>query len=154
MPARSSRTPSSSARLLAAAATGAVLVLALAACGGDSSTGAPAAGQRGAGAGRFAADPTVRACLKTHGVAQPAGGARVRPPGGPRITTNGQPQPQQPTTTAPGRRRQARRDPAQFAKLRAALKACGVQPPTGRPGGPPAGAPPAPTQTAPSAATS
>jgi hypothetical protein len=138
------------ARRLVAIASGLLLVLGLAACGGDSQGAAAPAGQRGQGPFGIAQDPQVRACLKTHGVTLPARGRRSGPPpgAGPRTTTGAQ------TTTGapPPRPRGPRRDPAQFAKLQAALKACGVSAPAGRRGTARGGPPP--TQTAPSAGTS
>ncbi|MEA2155262.1 MAG: hypothetical protein QOE11_1402 [Solirubrobacteraceae bacterium] len=124
------------------------LVLALAACGGGSSQSASSPGAAGGqarpgGRGGFAAaqDPKVQACLKQQGVTLPAparrGGApgagtgtNTRPPAG----VGGRP---------PGGQQ---RDPAQFAKLRAALAKCGVQLPS-RPGGPPGGPGQTPTST-------
>jgi hypothetical protein len=119
------------------------LVLALAACGGGSSPSGAAGGrQRGPGGGGFAAarDPKVQACLKQQGVALPArrGGGR---PGTGAATT-----PRPPTGTTARPPGGVRGDPAQFAKLRAALAKCGVQLPDRGPGGP--GAPAqAPTST-------
>jgi hypothetical protein len=136
---------------------------ALAACGGGSaSAGAAssaAAGQRAGGGRGFVRDPMVRACLAKQGITLPArrggGGARGyrgTPPTGtiPRPPTGADARP--PTGTnarppgGPGR------DPAQFAKLRAALKKCGVQPRGGGPGGRPPTRPRAPAK--PTATTS
>jgi hypothetical protein len=131
--------------------------LALAACGSDSTTSGSAttspASTPGPGIGRgFAQDPRVRACLQKQGITLPArrpGGAGGRRFGGapPTGTTT---TPRTGTNARPGSR--GSRDPAQFAKLQAALKNCGVQMRGGRPGGaPPNGAP---AQTTPSASAS
>jgi hypothetical protein len=141
------------ARPLAAGALLLGLVLALAACGGASSpSSSSTAGQqqqrRRGGGFAVARDPKVQACLKAQGVALPAfGGRRGRPPGTGTTTV-----PQRPPTGTNARPPAGRvpRDPAQFAKLRAALAKCGVQLPQRGPGGPPGapGAPgPAPTGT-------
>lgn len=127
------------------------LLLALSACGSDSSSSASTNAsstnggpQQRRGGGFFAQSATVRACLKKQGVALPDRATRRGgPPGA--TTTNGRP-----PAGANGRRfGGVRRDPAQFAKLRAALKKCGVQTPSVRPdGGPPNGGTPAVPGTA------
>jgi hypothetical protein len=158
-------------------------LLTLAACGGGSkSTGttgttgttasAAAAAQRGTGRRGgfgFAQDPKVRACLQKQGVTLPARGAGR---GGPRNGTlpggaNGRPPDTRTgptgaagasgptvTTGSNGRPGGFRRDPAQFAKLQAAMKACGVQMPARRPGSGQAGPYGPQNQPAPSAGTS
>jgi hypothetical protein len=135
--------------------------LALAACGSDSTSSGSAttspASARGPGTGRgFAQDPTVRACLQKQGIALPARRPGGRPPGAGGRRYGGAPPtgttttPRTGTNARPGSR--GDRDPAQFAKLQAALKKCGVQMRGGRPGGaPPNGAP---AQATPSASTS
>lgn len=149
VPVCPSPTVGSSVRSLAAAAALLATGLALTACGGDAEGSGPASGQPPDRArGGLAADPQVRACLSKQGVTLPARGGRGgRPPGGrPPAGTNARP----PTgTTTQPRRGGPGRDPAQRAKLQAALKACGVAP-TDRRGPPTAGA--TPTQTVPSAA--
>lgn len=119
-------------------------VLALAACGGSSSKSAAAATPAGQGPGggrRFLRDPKVAACLKKQGVTLPTfrggPGRGGPPPAG--SGTNAQP----PTSTNPrppagrnGRRFGGPRgNPAQFAKMQAALKKCGVSLPNRRFGG-------------------
>jgi hypothetical protein len=125
------------------------LVMALAACGGSSSSGATpttgASGQR-PGGGLFAAarDPKVQACLKKAGVTlpnfggpPPGTGTRTAPPP-PATGTNARP-----PAGAGGRRfGGGGGDPAQFAKVRAAMAKCGVKLPAR-----PAGAPAAPATT-------
>jgi hypothetical protein len=145
--------------------------LVLAACGGASGSPSNAAfaGQRSR-RGFVAQTPKVRACLQKQGVTLPRGGGRFRgnggpPPAGtstlPRTGTNAQP-PSGAGGPPPGaggpppgaggpRRGGARRDPAQFAKLRAALKKCGVTPPARGPGAP---RPATPTSTTPSTTAS
>jgi hypothetical protein len=137
-------------------------LLTLAACGGGSKTtsttaSASTAAQRGTGRRGgfgFAQDPKVRACLQKQGVSLPTGGAgRGGPRYGARPTgANGRPPygrtgptgaagasgPTGPTGPN-GRPGGFRRDPAQFAKLQAAMKACGVQMPARRPGSGPTG---------------
>ncbi len=128
--------------LVVGAAVALALLVTLSACGddgGSSSNPAPTAGP-GAGRGFIAQDPKVRACLQKQGVTLPdrsAAGRRFR--GGPPTGTNAQP----PTGTngqrpprARGRPGGFRRDPAQFAKLQAALKKCGVTAPARGQGGP------------------
>jgi len=128
------------------ALVGALLAVGLAACGSSDSGGsatATNASARAGGARGFASDPKVAACLKKAGVTIPTGprNGGGRPPGTgtngqPPTGTNGQP----PTGTngqppADGRRRGGfGGDPAQFQKLRDALKQCGVDLPQGRPG--------------------
>jgi hypothetical protein len=112
--------------------------LGLAACGGGSPSSSASStttnpGARSGGFFSAARDPKVQACLKKQGVTLPNGRfrqgngqppARTTPNGAPRTTPNGQ---------RPG-------NSAQFQKLRAALQKCGVQLPTGPPGGaPPSG---------------
>ncbi len=106
--------------------------LGLVACGGGSSlTSAAQKVQQQAGQGRrggFFNDPTLRACLTKHGVTLPnfRAGRRFRPP-----TATNRTAPRRP----PSNGRRPNFDPARFAKLRAALAACGVTPPgQGAPG--------------------
>jgi hypothetical protein len=105
-------------------------------CGGSSSSDTSTTG---AGRGGFFQSATVRACLKKQGVALPSfprNGARRRPGGfgGPRTGT---------TPTRAPRGRFGGPGSARFAKLRKALRTCGVSF-RGGPGGPPGqGAPPA-----------
>jgi hypothetical protein len=121
--------------LLAAAALG------LAACGGGSSgTNASSTttnpGARSGGFFAAARDPKVQACLKKQGVTLPTGrfrGGNGQPPA--RTTPGGAPR-NAPNGTPPGRRFG---NSAQFQKLRAALEKCGVQLPSGPPGGAPPG---------------
>jgi hypothetical protein len=131
------------ARVAGAGATGVALVLTLAACGGDAGDGGSQAGQpQGV---RFTQDPKVQACLKDKGITLPTG----RRPGGRPPGADGSP----PTRTSTVRRPPGgapNRDPAQFAKLQAALKACGVERPVGGRGGAPPGGGPA-AQTTPNA---
>jgi hypothetical protein len=120
------------------------LVLALAACGGSSSSGASsttgAGGQRPGGGGLFAAarDPKVQACLKKAGVTLPNFGGR--PPG--TGTRTAPPPPATGTNARPPAGANGRRfggaggDPAQFAKVRAAMAKCGVKLPARPAGGP------------------
>jgi hypothetical protein len=105
--------------------------LGVVACGsssGASSSAGAARPQGGFGARLTAAQ---RSCMKTQGVALPAGRRGGRPPGGangaPPAGANGAP----PAGRFPG----ANRNSAQAKKLRAAFKACGIQAPA-RPGAP------------------
>jgi hypothetical protein len=158
--------------VLPAAAALLALVLVLAACGDDSgSTPTTASAQRpGAGRGFFTQTPEVRACLQKQGITLPQGGGRFRRNGGaPPTGTTAQPpagttaQPPAGAGGAPpagadgappagngGPRGAGRRDPAQFAKLQAALKKCGVTPPARGQGG----RPQAPTTTTPATTAS
>jgi hypothetical protein len=149
--------PRRARRVLPAAAALVALVLVLAACGDDSGSAPNAASAQRPASGRgfFAQTPAVRACLKKQGVTLPdrpaggrfrggagapgAGGAppngtNATPPAGagdaPRTSTDGRP-----PAGAGGRPGFAGRDPAQFAKLQAALKKCGVTPPVRGQGG-------------------
>jgi hypothetical protein len=123
------------------------LALALAACGGSTPANAPTStgpgGQRGGG---FAAaqDPKVQACLKKAGATLPSFGGR-RPGAGPPATGT-QTAPRRPAGATPRAPGGPGRDPAQFAKLRAALAKCGVTLPDRGPGGP-GGGPAAPATT-------
>jgi hypothetical protein len=120
---------------LAVAATS----LGLVACGGSSNSTTTV--QAGGGGARAAfSDPKVAACLKQHGVTVPTGrrgqgGSGGRPSGttpvAPPSTTGTNPQ-RPPGAT--GRRGFPGANSAQFQKLRAAMKACGVTVPNGGPG--------------------
>jgi hypothetical protein len=151
-------TPRRALRVLAAAAALVALVLVLGACGDDSGSASNAASPQRPGPGRgfFAQTPEVRACLRKQGVTLPAGGGRFRGNrGAPPTGTTAQPpagtttQPPAgpggvpptgangaPTPGAGGPPRGAGRgDSAQFAKLQAALRKCGVTPPVRGQGG-------------------
>jgi hypothetical protein len=179
-PSQQDRPARRSSRPIRPAVAGIALLtalLTLAACGGGSkttgtTTSAAAASQRGTGRRGgfgFAQNPKVRACLQKQGVTLPVRGTGR---GGPRNGTqpggaNGRPPYARtgPTGTAGasgstgstspnGRSGGFRRDPAQFAKLQAAMKACGVQMPA-RPSGSGPTTPNGPqNQPAPSAGTS
>jgi hypothetical protein len=171
MPPPAPTPPRRAFRGLTATAALVALVLVLGACGDDSGSASnPASAQRpGAGRGLFAQTPAVRACLQKQGVALPAGGGRrfrggAGTPSGdaPRTGTNATPPsgtnatPPSGTNATPpsgagGGPGFARRDPAQFAKLQAALKKCGVTPPARGQGAPRQAAP---TSTTPSTTAS
>lgn len=142
--------------VLPAAATLLALVLVLAACGDDSGSASKAASAQrpGPGRGLFAQTPEVRACLQKQGITLPDGagrrfrdGAGPRPGAAPPTGTSTVPRsgaagaPPTGTNAVPpagagGRPGFARRDPAQLAKLRAAMRKCGVTSPAGGQGGP------------------
>jgi hypothetical protein len=175
-PDRRLRRRARSVRPLVAGAALLTALLALAACGGGSKTTSTpttaAAAQRGRGGFGFAQDPKVRACLQKQGVTLPTGGAgrggprNGRPPGGAGgrrfnggtgpTGAGGPAGATGPTGPAGpnGRGGGLRRDPAQFAKLQAAMKACGVQVPARRPGTGPTGPSGPQNQPAPNAGTS
>ncbi|HVP02674.1 MAG TPA: hypothetical protein VMT10_08900 [Solirubrobacteraceae bacterium] len=152
-------------RLLAVPAA-AALVLGLTACGGSSGQNATASADPGIAQGGGArqggpamfANAKVRACLRKQGVAfpgRPSGGQGGQPPSGqtgtaPQGTPPGAPQGGQPPSGIGSGGTPA--NSAQFKKLQAALKACGVTMPSGPPsGGSGYGSggqtPPAPTTT-------
>jgi hypothetical protein len=142
------------------ALTAGVLVVALAGCGGSSGTATPASaptsapagaggptGAPGAGGGRrFGADfQAIQACLTAAGISLPTPTRTFSRPTG----TFARPTGVRPTGVRPsggfrdgrgqgGAFGQVFRDP----KAQAALKACGITLPTGRPGGPRPGATP------------
>jgi hypothetical protein len=125
-------------RPVALALACALLAIVLASCGsGSSASGSGSTGStnaqaaQGRGAGGFAGDPKVRACLEKQGVTLPA--RRNRPPG-----SGGTP----PSGSPPAGARRPRQSPAQAQKFQKALKACGVTLPGPGQGGP-GGAPPA-----------
>jgi hypothetical protein len=128
-------------RPVALALACAVLAVVVASCGGGSGSGSGSsstgaantqAGQQRRGFGALASDPKVKACLQKQGVTLPARPNRP-PSGGGTPPAGGAP---------PAGGRRPGQNPAQFQKLRQALKTCGVTLPAPGQGGP-AGPPPA-----------
>jgi len=121
--------------------TAAVLLLALAGCGGSSgatatpaasATGSPGANGRGEGGFGGADFTAIQACLKAAGIAVPTFSGGPRPSGSARPSFNGTP-PADGVRPSDGQGFGGGRGGMfQSAEAQAALKACGITVPTGR----------------------
>ncbi len=127
------------------AACAAMLALGVAGCGSDSGSGSSSTSANANRPGRFSLTAAQRSCLQKAGVrfGRPPGG---RPPGTygapPPGATNGAPPPGATNGAPPPGRRIVRPTAKQQAKIRAALKKCGINlPMPGQGGGPGPGAP-------------